>query len=652
MKRLIPYIIFWCILAALIVALRPNTADIIAGARPQPAKIEPCSGGGPPNYCANSTRDLVPVSPMPTPAVNSPFRDPDFGSRMVRVTGPDTLARYGKDLTGLSFLTDSSQEENTWGKFDPNLGTHGGYWFVIDANNGTTLPFMMNADTMQVERYPGKRGSYLNREGFFDFGGASFSYTDPNVLFGRKGSQMIAYSFSDDKESLVYNFASCPGLPSYVSKPWMFAGEINVSNDDTKFSYYFGGTAQGATTFVVFYNRAANNGAGACYWYDTQTGMVGGTNMAPTPVVNHIGQLPPPAAPKVAADPGGGSLPAGDYYVRITALTRANPHGETTASPEVGPVHLSATGSLTVTFPAQLPNPSQIGLPGPNCSAYHGSLSGCVPFNVYIGTTPGREFLQNTQGSLGEGKYVQSTPLGMNSPQPPSTSTAGYNVHGAHISRNGAYVRVDDQQSETDFFWRPGTNQVITCYFLANECGGHMAMGYNHLVNAPNNYDMAEVIMRPFSDPAKTEQLVRPLPTPAQFTGSHWTWNDDNPSDTMPVCGSFYAGGSARGDGTQSLLTNPFMRVTRAYDLEIVCIATTGPSKVWRFAHTRSAMASNDSPNGAGWFWGTPRGNVSQDGKFFMFTSNWDWSLGNQGGGTGCPSSGQCRADVFIVELK
>lgn len=647
-----PYIVFWCILAGLIAALRPSAADIIAGARPQPAKTEPCSGGGPPNYCANSTRDLVPVTPMPTPVVNSPFRDPDFGSRMVRATGPDTLARYGKDFTNISYLTDSSQEANTWGKFDPNLGAQGGYRFVIDGSNGVSFPLTMDAATMQVEGFTGKRGSFLNRRGYFDFGGPSFSYTDPDLLFGRQGAQMIAYRFSDDKDTLVYNFASCPGLPSYVSKPWMFAGEISGSNDDTKFSYYFGGQAQGATTFVTFYDRSANNGAGACYWYDALTGTVGGTNMAPTPVANQIGQLPPPAAPQVTADPGTGSLPAGDYYVRIAALTRANPRGETTGSPEVGPVHLASAGSLTVTFPAQLPNPSQIALPGPNCSPYHGSLSGCTPFDVYIGTAPARESLQNTQGPVGESKYVQSTPLNTNSRPTPATSTAGYNVHSARISRNGAYVRVDDQQSQTQFIWRPGTNQVTPCYFVVNECGGHMALGYTHLVNAPNNYDMAEVIIRPLSDPAKITQLVRPLPAPPQFTGSHWTWNDDNPSDTMPVCGSFYAGGSARGDGTQSVLTNPFMRATRAYDLEIVCVATTGPSRVWRFAHTRSAEAANDSPNSRGWFWGTPRGNVSQDGKFFMFTSNWDWSLGNQGGSTGCPSSGQCRADVFIVELK
>ncbi|HEV2417619.1 MAG TPA: hypothetical protein VGX94_07435, partial [Terriglobia bacterium] len=451
---------------------------------------------------------------------------------------------------------------------------------------------------------------------------------------------------------LVYDFANCPGLPSYVSQPWMYPGEPNVSTDDTKFSDYFGGVDQGDTTLVTFYDRTANNGAGACYWYDTQTGMVGGTNMSPTPVANQVGQLPPPPAPAVTPNPGSGSLPAGTYYVKITAVTRTNPaDGETTPSPEEGPIYLSAPGSLTVTLPSQLSNPSELDMEGSGCNPYDDSLSGCTPFNVYIGTAPGGETLQNTQGPVGGG-YSQTNPLLANSAVPPSQSTAGYNVHGARLSRDGSYLRVDNQESQTVFFWQPGTNQVTTCLFIANSCGGHMALGYSHLINDPNDNDMAEVVIRPLSNLSSFTELVNPLPTPPQFTGSHWTWNDDNPSDTMPVCGSFYAGASAgQGDGTLSLLTNPLLQITAVYDREIACVATTGPSKVWRFAHTRASTAWNAGAVETSNFWATPRGNVSQDGKFYMFTSDWEWSLGDEQGTSGCPFSGECRTDVFIVEL-
>ena len=41
-----------------------------------------------------------------------------------------------------------------------------------------------------------------------------------------------------------------------------------------------------------------------------------------------------------------------------------------------------------------------------------------------------------------------------------------------------------------------------------------------------------------------------------------------------------------------------------------------------------------------------PRGNLSQDGKFFLFTSDWQDQLGT------VPASQAFRLDVFVVELR
>jgi len=81
---------------------------------------------------------------------------------------------------------------------------------------------------------------------------------------------------------------------------------------------------------------------------------------------------------------------------------------------------------------------------------------------------------------------------------------------------------------------------------------------------------------------------------------------------------------------------------------EIIALATDGSDKVWRFAHSRSTV-HNCSPNPAeskGYnFWDCPRGNVSQDGRFFMFTSNWEEALGKD-------TQGRFREDAFIVKLE
>jgi hypothetical protein len=133
----------------------------------------------------------------------------------------------------------------------------------------------------------------------------------------------------------------------------------------------------------------------------------------------------------------------------------------------------------------------------------------------------------------------------------------------------------------------------------------------------------------------------------------HWSWNNVDPSDTEPVCGAYTRSNPRlQGDGTLNPATNPVLSIQQAWDREIVCVATSGPPKVWRFAHHRATGACNANGKGGSCFSAIAIGNVSQDGKFFLFNSDWDWSLGNDRHFPGCPTSGRCRVDGFIVELK
>lgn len=60
---------------------------------------------------------------------------------------------------------------------------------------------------------------------------------------------------------------------------------------------------------------------------------------------------------------------------------------------------------------------------------------------------------------------------------------------------------------------------------------------------------------------------------------------------------------------------------------EIVQVATDGSDRVRRLAHHRSVFNS---------YWDSPRANISPDGRFIVFTSNWE--------GTG-------QRDVFILKV-
>jgi hypothetical protein len=579
---------------------------------------------------------------MAPPPANTPFRDPDFGSRMVRVTDARTLG-------GISFHADSSGETTEWSGFDPNIGEHGGYRFWVVGSGGALLGFELDATTMHITRIR-RRNGRLPTAG-------EFSYRHPDILYGASGTRVLEYSFKTGKVREIYDFAKCPGLPKHVTRN-MHTGGFTISGDDKRFAYMFGGSEQDETKLAVFYDRAANGGDGACYWYDSKFGTVGGTHMQPTRVSGGVGQLASPATPQVAAHSGAGSLPAGNYYVKITALTQIDHRfGETPPSREAGPVQLGSAGSLSVRFPS-LPNPDLLMLPPHNSGCWDNSRK-CAPFNVYIGTSPGNETLQNTNGPVGGQNYTQATPLNNSSRRPPDINSAGYTIHDARMDKSGSDVRVQEAFRGNEYFWRPGSAQVTPCITwqpnrqVAGYCGGHLAMGYAHLVNATGYFDDMGIVIHPIADLSRWRLLVNPLPIPREWNeDKHFSWSDANPADSMPVCASLYIDANVKGgNGTQSVLTNPVLEIHRAWDREIVCLATTGPSKIWRFAHDRGSATWNDSAPINSDFWAGPIGNVSQDGKFYLFATNWEWSLGNEPGSRGCPSSGHCRTDVFIVEL-
>jgi hypothetical protein len=196
-------------------------------------------------------------------------------------------------------------------------------------------------------------------------------------------------------------------------------------------------------------------------------------------------------------------------------------------------------------------------------------------------------------------------------------------IHNARISRSGEYVAIAGRGL---VFWQVGTLNVVQCQ-RDQHCGGHWTLGYSHLINQPGVDDDMNIFFRPMDDLVAVKPLVSPLPQPPEwgFDG-HWSWNNNDRGDTAPLCGSTYAEEA------------PVNQVTRPWDGEVVCIRTDGKSStVWRFAHTFTTARNG--------FWSTPRGNVSQDGRFFMFTSDWQNSLG-------MAPDGMHRTDVFIVELK
>lgn len=72
---------------------------------------------------------------------------------------------------------------------------------------------------------------------------------------------------------------------------------------------------------------------------------------------------------------------------------------------------------------------------------------------------------------------------------------------------------------------------------------------------------------------------------------------------------------------------------------EILLAATDGSNTVWRFAHNH---------NGGGGFYGCAFAQISNDGRWALFSSYWGGTLGASNGDFGMPT----RLDTFVVELK
>lgn len=206
-------------------------------------------------------------------------------------------------------------------------------------------------------------------------------------------------------------------------------------------------------------------------------------------------------------------------------------------------------------------------------------------------------------------------------------------LHNARISKSGEYMWVvcgSHTIGKGWLVWEIGSTNVFACPSL---CSGHHAMGYSHVVGPSGAIHPLDLLLRPFNQMGEMKHLVSNLESPPSaryWYDQHYSWNYANREDTTPVCLTTYSSSNPDTPNTPPDTVGP-------WENEVLCVETDGKdSKVWRFAHTYST-----AKNG---FWSTPRGNVSQDGRFYIFTSDWEDQLGKKGR--------DYRTDVFLLELR
>jgi hypothetical protein len=238
----------------------------------------------------------------------------------------------------------------------------------------------------------------------------------------------------------------------------------------------------------------------------------------------------------------------------------------------------------------------------------------------------------------------------------PTGTPLNFRLHSAQIDRSGRFVflyptSVDlgsPRYASQVYIWDTSSD-TVTAITSGGRDGsasmrpyGHDAAGYGTWVNmdccTSSTWDAAQWQFRSLTSLTQMSDLIAPVPAIKEiYLADHTTWNNAQPNALMPVISSTYRFGDNTGDNTA-----PW----RAWDDEIIAIDTAngGGGNVWRFAHHRSDVTSDTNPGGL-YFWYEPIANVSPDGRWVIFTTNWEKTLGMDS------AEGTFRQDVFLVQL-
>lgn len=213
-------------------------------------------------------------------------------------------------------------------------------------------------------------------------------------------------------------------------------------------------------------------------------------------------------------------------------------------------------------------------------------------------------------------------------------------VHSIAADRSGQYLNVALHGGVGGNLVWDITNGTMK---MLNSCG-HDSYGYGYR-GGLGNQGSTDCTVGQATD-ITTTNLATPFtdvhlnPGAATYSGSwmdmHWSWSNAGPSLVTPP---FFATPFINeGNGTESY------NAEWIGELIAVC-AACGSFTVWRFADTHchwntSIPSLNNQP------WDQARVNVSQDGKYALFDSNWDSLLGTDPNHSNYP-----RHDVFLVDL-
>ena len=228
--------------------------------------------------------------------------------------------------------------------------------------------------------------------------------------------------------------------------------------------------------------------------------------------------------------------------------------------------------------------------------------------------------------------------------------TLKFNLHHATIDRSGRFVMLYPSSGDLAapraaaqiYTWDTLSDTITPMPVLTARSAGHDAFGYGVGVNqdccTSTSWDAAQWQIRSLTTPLVSRDLIAPIITPKEvYLADHPTWNNARRDRLVPFITATYRYSANSGEW-------------RAWDDEILAVQTDigdEGAEVTRLAHHRSDVRNDDAPQSVS-FWYLPRANVSRDGRWVLFTSNWEKTLGTD---PKAAAGERARQDVFLLQL-
>ena len=220
---------------------------------------------------------------------------------------------------------------------------------------------------------------------------------------------------------------------------------------------------------------------------------------------------------------------------------------------------------------------------------------------------------------------------------PTAASGQVLGIHSIFGSAGGAWLGVVFHQASWNANGEAVLNLTTNSWSLKTSANiywnGHSSIGNGKYVNGSgsiNGMDSRGAILRDPNDLMNATQysfIMQPPSTMGWYDGEHSSWFNATTNPNAPILFSRY-----------NISPPP---TALPWIGEIILAATDGSNTVWRFAHNHNGGIDLG-------FYACSFAQISNDGRWALFSSYWDGTLGGSNGDFGLST----RIDAFIVELK